>query len=266
MDNEEEQEYDPFSLHRDEYDAETAEDYDPFSLHRDEYDAETTEDYDPFSLTEGDSEDQIDEDYDPFSLHRDEVIEEQTGEKDITQKEEGEEICENIDSQSTVLVHKEGEYQEEAHTELDEHYSESEEYQLDDREEIIEPDPKEYEKDLEPLYDPDEIDFIRDMEELGRILREAEEEQGVSEEELDKYDNIGFKAEQYFRKLKERGQDIGKEEEIQNTNENEEELAKEKVEAREKTCIICIRTTGPQACEESEYYMEVNKNNESTGY
>ena len=207
-------------------DNETEEAYHPFSLHRDESD----EDHHPFSLIKDESINEIDEDYHPFSLHRDEVSEEQTGEEDIAQKEEGEELYENIDSQSTVLVQRESNKDGETCNERAEEYSEQEKNQTEDTEEIIVPDPEEYEKVLEPLYDPDEIDFIRDMEELGRILREAEEEQGVSEEVLDRYENIGFEAEQYFRKLKERDQDIRKEDETQKTNENEEELIKEKVE------------------------------------
>ena len=118
-----------------------------------------------------------------------------------------------------------------------EEYSEQKKNQTEAIEEIIMLDPEEYEEHLEPLYDPEEIDFIRDMEELGRMLKESEESQGVSEEELKEYDYTGFKAEEYFRTLKEKEQDIKYEEEIQRTNENEEELIEEPVENEYKEIL-----------------------------
>ncbi|MGB5911346.1 MAG: hypothetical protein WBH31_09155 [Promethearchaeia archaeon] len=233
--------YDPFSLKSKVMENEEEQEYDPFSLHRDECDTETTEDYDPFSLTEGDSANEMDEDYDPFSLHRDEVSEEQTGEEDITQKEEREEICENIDSQSTLLVQRESNKDGETCDERAEENSEQEKNQTEDTEEIIMPDPEKYEQDQETIYDPAEIDFIRDMEELGSILKESEESRGISEEELEEYDNTGFNAEQAYQEIKEKNREKEleqkelplEEHDLQNTVEKAEEQHNENLKERE---------------------------------
>ncbi|MFX1477154.1 MAG: hypothetical protein ACFFCI_03380 [Promethearchaeota archaeon] len=130
---------------------------------------------------------------------------------------ETEDVYENEGEQSTLLVSREEEYQEETNPELEEN-------PLEDKDKIVEPDPNEYEKNQEPLYDPSEAEFIKDMEDLGRILREAEENKGVSEEELKMYDDIGFNAEQYYKKLKEQDQESKNEEEIQEITESSEEL------------------------------------------
>jgi len=125
-------------------------------------------------------------------------VDEEFFEPDYQLGEEIDEAYENINSQSTILVYENSEmdtdYQQEYSTESQ-------------KEEMVEPDPEEYEKDPEPIYDPDEVDFIRDMEELGSDLKELHEEAGYSQSELDEYNNTAFNAEQAYQKMKENNEE-----------------------------------------------------------
>jgi len=106
-------------------------------------------------------------------------------------------IKENIDSQNTVQILKNDDME----------YHEQQEERRENKEDLIGVDIEEFAQ--EPIYDTDEINFIRDMEEIGRELKESEEKLSNSEENLENYDNTGFKAEQVYQELKEKG--IGEE-------------------------------------------------------
>ena len=247
--NEEQNEdYDPFSLANTDSTNEIDEDYDPFSLGSSENNEDQSENYDPFSLTNKDSSNEADEDYDELSLSNEENIDDQSknyysfseDDSDVNrvideeyepnkesqdeEKIENEGEYENIGSQSTVLVHEtpemEGERQEGLHAEGEE-YSEQEEEQIENKEEVVEPDPEEYEKDQESIYDPDEIAFIRDMEQLGRDMKDFHEDSGCSEESLEEYDNTAFNAEQAYQKIKEKNKEKEIEEKEQHLEEHE---------------------------------------------
>ena len=168
------------------------------------------------------NEDTFEPDYELDEKEADEDV----FEPDYQLDEEIAETYENIDSQSTILVHENSEmdteYQQEYNTES-EKYHEPEEDQIEKEEEVVEPDPEEYENDQEPIYDPDEISFIRDMEELGSALKELHKEVGYSNEELEEYDNTAFNAEQAYQKMKENEQDF----EEQAAEQNGENLTEE---------------------------------------
>ncbi len=141
-------------------------------------------------------------------------------------EEEGE--YENIGSQSTVLIPEkpkiEGEYQEESEEYVQE---EQEEEYLENEEEVVEIDPEEYENDQDPIIDTEEIEFVRDMEELGRMLKEYDEKLGYSEEEND---NTAFNAEQAYREIKERKINKEEKEKAQELEEQEKEITEEQKE------------------------------------
>jgi len=146
------------------------------------------------------------------------------------EKIEKEEEYENIGSQSTVLMHEnpeiEGENQEELQAESEEYTEEEEEY-LENEEEAIEIDPEEYENDQDPIIDTEEIEFVRDMEELGRMLKEYDEKLGYPEEEND---NTAFNAEQAYREIKERNSNKEEKEEAQELEEQEKEITEKQKE------------------------------------
>jgi len=98
---------------------------------------------------------------------------------------------ENIGSQSTSTVLT-GEVEE-----IEEHMEHQE------QEEEIQIRPEEYQDDTEPIVNTDEIEFIKDVEELAEHAREIKAEDECVEPQAEK-ENAAYYAEQYYEKLKEK--------------------------------------------------------------
>ncbi|TKJ26926.1 MAG: hypothetical protein CEE42_03660 [Promethearchaeota archaeon Loki_b31] len=95
---------------------------------------------------------------------------------------------ENIDSQSTSTV---------LTSEIEDHMEHQE------QEEEIEIRPEEYQDDTEPIVNTDEIEFIKDVEELAEHARELKAEDENVEPQAEQ-ENAAYYAEQYYEKLKEK--------------------------------------------------------------
>jgi len=98
---------------------------------------------------------------------------------------------ENIGSQSTstILTSK--------IEEIEEHMEHQE------QEEEIEIRPEEYKDDTEPIVNTEEIEFIKDIEELAEHAREIKAEDEIVEPKAEQ-ENAAYYAEQYYEKLKEK--------------------------------------------------------------
>ena len=89
-----------------------------------------------------------------------------------------------------------------------------------EQEEEIEIRTEEYQGDTEPIVNANEIEFIKDVEELAEYVRETKKEDENVEPQAEK-ENAAYYAEQYYEKLKEK--------EVVNYQNNKEEQETEEL-------------------------------------
>jgi len=118
-----------------------------------------------------------------------------------------EDYVENVESQSvsTVLINKIEEIEGDM-----EHQEQEEEIEIR---------PEEYQNDTEPIVNSDEIEFIKDVEELAEHARETRDDDENVEPQAEK-ENAAYYAEQYYETLKEK--DV-----VNDQNSKEEQEAEE---------------------------------------
>ncbi|GAH37155.1 unnamed protein product, partial [marine sediment metagenome] len=89
-----------------------------------------------------------------------------------------------------------------------------------EQEEQIEIRPEEYQDDTEPIVNSDEIEFIKDVEELAEHARETRDDDENVEPQAEQ-ENAAYYAEQYYEKLKEK--------EVVNDQDSKEEQETEEI-------------------------------------